>query len=142
MAHYLVVAAMVWDIAYSKRKWLQRQIAGWGRARVWKKHPDTLRYHGGTESQSGSGTDGAGGRVLAQQSNEDVPYTHPTPHAHHRHTGGDGGTKRVSGERGRRAPGMRCLTERAPRPRQAQAFPRNATPGSRHHRDANVIIKC
>lgn len=42
MAHYLVVAAMVWDIAYSKRKWLRQQLAGWGRARVWKKHPDTL----------------------------------------------------------------------------------------------------
>lgn len=40
MAHYLVVAAMVWDIAYSKRKWLHGQVAGWG----WTGLKETPHY--------------------------------------------------------------------------------------------------
>lgn len=36
-----------------------------------------------------------GGRVLAQQSNKRVAYTHPTPYVHHGQTGIDGGTEKV-----------------------------------------------
>lgn len=87
MARYLVVAAMVWDIAYSKRKWLQQQIAGWGRARVWKKHSGTLHYCRVTESQSGLGTDGGGtspGSAKRQTCAEHPSNTLHTPPARRR----------------------------------------------------------
>lgn len=64
MAHYLVVAAMVWDIAYLKRKWLQQQVAGWG----WTHLKETPQYVG-LLRRDGVGMDAGGESWLSKTRN-------------------------------------------------------------------------
>lgn len=73
MAHYLVVAAMVWDIAYLKRKWLQRQVAGWG----WTRLKETPQYIG-LSRRDGAGMDAGVSPGSAKQGTCHVhPYGTP-----------------------------------------------------------------